>query len=126
LWARPTGSAFTRNDDLVMTVANRVSGRRLAIAASSASRRVTASTDSSATPAASFAAAQYLMVTLAIWDILTSTRPRAMLPPGPVCVYTDNGPSHPGFVPKDPPTQRSGSVGRPWRSRARKPGGGIT
>ncbi len=40
-------------------------------------------------PAASFAAAQYLIVTLAMWDILTSTGPRAMLPPGPVCVYTD-------------------------------------
>src|SRR3984893_2187718 len=89
LAARPTGSAFTRNDDLAMTIASRVSGRRLATAASSASRRVTASTDSSGMPAASFAAAQYLMLTLAMSVILTSTGPRAMLPPGPICVYTD-------------------------------------
>jgi len=40
-------------------------------------------------PAASFAAAQYLIVTLAMWDILTSTGPWALLPPGPVCVYTE-------------------------------------
>ena len=59
-----------------MTVASRVSGFRLATAASSASRRVTASTDSSGTPAASFAAAQYLIVTLAISGILPSTGPR--------------------------------------------------
>jgi hypothetical protein len=49
-----------------------------------ASRRVTASRDSSAIPAASFAAAQYLMVILTMCDILTSTGPRALLPPGPV------------------------------------------
>src|SRR6202451_917127 len=30
------------------------------------------------------------MVTLGISDILTSTGPWALLPPGPVCVYTDN------------------------------------
>src|SRR3984885_10136974 len=34
------------------------------------------------------------MVTLAISDILTSTGPRALLPPGPVCVYTDNDGVH--------------------------------
>src|SRR6202161_221347 len=34
------------------------------------------------------------MVTLAISDILTSTGPRALLPPGPVCVYTDNDALH--------------------------------
>ena len=44
-----------------MTAANRVSGFRLATAALSASRRVTASTGSSGRPAASFAAAQYLI-----------------------------------------------------------------
>src|SRR5487761_448460 len=106
LAARPTGSAFTRNDDLAMTVASRVSGCRLATAASSASRRVTASTDSSGMPAASFAAAQYLMVTLAMSVILTSTGPRAVLPPGPVCVYTDNEPSHPASVREVRPTRR--------------------
>src|SRR5277367_3525509 len=30
------------------------------------------------------------MITLGISDILTSTGPWALLPPGPVCVYTDN------------------------------------
>src|SRR6201986_2456248 len=34
------------------------------------------------------------MVTSAISDILTSTGPWALLPPGPVCVYTDNDGVH--------------------------------
>src|ERR1700744_163552 len=34
------------------------------------------------------------MVTLGISDILTSTGPWALLPPGPVCVYTDNDGVH--------------------------------
>src|ERR1700733_13164767 len=90
LAARPTGSAFTRKDDRARTAAKRPSGFRLATAVLSRSPSVSASIDSSATPAASFAAAQYLMVTLAMSDILASTGPRALLPPGPICVYTDN------------------------------------
>src|SRR5580693_740992 len=90
LSVRPTGSALTRKDDLARTSARRPSGFRLATTVLSRSLSVTASTDSSWTPAASFAAAQYLMVTLAISVILTSTGPWALLPPGPVCVYTDN------------------------------------
>src|SRR5580700_4341281 len=66
LAARPTGSAFTRKDDRAMTSASRLSGFLLATTASSTSRRVTASTDSSGNPAASLAAAQYLMITLDI------------------------------------------------------------
>src|ERR1700691_4754419 len=54
LAARPTGSAFTRKDDLAMTTANRVSGFLLATAVLIASRSVVASTDSSGRPAASF------------------------------------------------------------------------
>src|SRR6266568_1426275 len=65
LAACPTGLASTRRDDLFSTVANRPSCFRLATAALSASLSVTASTVSSGTPAASFAAAQYLIVTLA-------------------------------------------------------------
>src|ERR1700678_1846435 len=34
------------------------------------------------------------MITLGISDILTSTGPWALLPPGPVCVYTDNDGVH--------------------------------
>src|SRR5215475_7297736 len=82
LAARPTGSAFTRKDDRAMTSARRLPGFLLATTALSASRRVTASTDSSGSPAASFAAAQYLMVTRDISVILFSTGPRAVLPPG--------------------------------------------
>src|SRR5205807_2633956 len=77
LSALPTGSALTRNDDLASTAASRLSRGLLATAASRASRRVTASRDSSAIPAASFAAAQYLMVILTMCDILISTGPRA-------------------------------------------------
>src|ERR1700722_20210300 len=90
LAARPTGSAFTRKDDRARTAARRPSGFLLATAVLSRSPSVSASMVSSATPAASLAAAQYLMVILPIWDILGSTGPRALLPPGPVCVYTDN------------------------------------
>src|SRR5580693_1303851 len=73
LVARPTGSAFTRKDDRARTAARRPSGFLLETAVLSRSPRVSASMDSSATPAASFAAAQYLMVILGIWDILSST-----------------------------------------------------
>src|SRR6202000_760394 len=66
LAARPTGSAFTRKDDRAMTVARRVPAPGGPPPAWGASRGVPASTASPAVPAASFAAAQYLMVTLAM------------------------------------------------------------
>src|SRR5690349_12779052 len=106
LWARPTGSAFTRNDDRAMTVANRVSGRRLAMTASSASRRVIASTGSSAMPAASFAAAQYLIVTLAMFGISSPQRDLGRCCPRVPSVFIQiTEPSHPGPVPEDLPTR---------------------
>ena len=60
---------------------------RRATITSSASASVSASTGSASTPAAALAAAQYWIVTLAIWDILFSMGPGRCCPRVLVCLY---------------------------------------
>src|SRR6266568_5131361 len=85
----PAAAPSTRNEDLASTERSRPSSPRRATMTSSASASVLASTDSSSAPAASLAAAQYWIVTLAIWDILLYTDPGAVAP-GSSSVYTSS------------------------------------
>src|ERR1700749_4538303 len=68
--ARLAAAPSTRKEDAASTRRRRPSSPRRARTTSSASASVPASTESSFTPAGLLAAAQYWIVTVAIWDIL--------------------------------------------------------
>src|SRR6266567_3187896 len=141
----PAAAPSTRKEDVASTERSRPSSPRRATMTSSASASVLASTDSSSAPAASLAAAQYWIVTLAIWDILLYTDPGAVAP-GSSSVYTSSevrphqraravrrSAARPGALaapgpraacgrvcPGGSPARRRGADGRPARARARE------
>src|SRR5436305_4252080 len=89
--ARLAAAPSTRKEDAASTERRRPPSPRRATTTSSASASVLASTDSSSTPAASLAAAQYWIVTLAIWVILLWTGPGAVAPGSLSVLYKQSG-----------------------------------
>src|SRR5580693_4923104 len=85
---RPAGAPSTRKDDVASTERSRLASPCRAMTAARASASVSACTDSAVTPAASLAAAQYLMVTLAISRYPVLQRDPGAVAPGSLSVYT--------------------------------------
>src|SRR5580704_16803251 len=84
---RPADTPSTRKEHVASTERRRPSSPRRATIFSSASASVPAWIASRSTPAASLAAAQYWIVTSAIWDILLYNGPGRCCPRVLVCLY---------------------------------------